>query len=142
MTQLAGKTVLVVEDEQALAGFIQESLHEIDLETYHAGDAEHAIEYLEQNTPDLIMLDIGLPGQSGWQLLELLEKRRQEDDIYIIVSTAFQDPANRLVGKLQKVDFYLAKPFTFKQLTSVVTELLTTGSIASESDSDSTTENA
>lgn len=134
MTQFMDKTVLIVEDEQALAGFIEESLHEIDLATFHASDAEKAIEYLQNNTPDLIILDIGLPGKSGWQLLEVLEKRREQDNIYVVISTAFQDPANRLVGKLQKVDFYLAKPFTFKQLTSVVTQLLTTGSIDAESE--------
>ena len=137
MSDFSGKTVLVVEDDMALAGFVLEALKEINVDNYHASDAEKAIDYLENNDPTLIILDIGLPGKSGWQLLEIINELRLEKNIHIVVSTAFQDPANRLIGKLQKVDYYLSKPFRYQELSRIVTQLLEHGKIEMDSEQES-----
>lgn len=116
--------ILIVEDTVDLADFIKLALEEMGMDAHHAIDAPTALDYLDHNRPDLIILDIGLPGVSGWQLLETINDRRKEENIFIVVTTAFQDPANRLVGKLQSVDGYLSKPFRFKELKDIITELL------------------
>ncbi len=118
------KLILIVEDTEDLAGFIKLAIEEIGMDAHHASDAAHAMAFLEDNRPDLIILDIGLPGVSGWQLLETINERRQLEKIFVVVTTAFQDPANRLIGKLQDVDGYLNKPFRFKELKDIVTGLL------------------
>lgn len=118
------KLVLIVEDTIDLAGFVKIALEEMGLAAHHAPDPERAIAFLETHHPNLIILDIGLPGMSGWKLLELINERRLHDQIRIVVTTAFQDPANKLVGKLQNVDAYLIKPFQFKELEQVVAGLL------------------
>ncbi|MEQ8671947.1 MAG: response regulator [Aggregatilineales bacterium] len=123
MTETDKKLVLIVEDTEDLAKFIVLAIKEIGMEPVHAMDAGHAMTFLESNRPDLIILDIGLPGISGWQLLETINDRRRAENIFIIVTTAFQDPANRLVGKLQDVDGYLNKPFRFKELKDLITGL-------------------
>jgi two-component system response regulator CpxR len=94
------------------------------LDAFHASNSERAMEYLQNNKPDLIVLDIGLPGMSGWQLLDVIKELREKNGIRIVVTTAFTDPANRLMGKLQEVDRYLFKPFEVKELQDVVGELL------------------
>lgn len=137
MSDFSGKTVLVVEDDMALAGFVLEALKELKVDNHHASDAEKAIDYLENNDPTLIILDIGLPGKSGWQLLEVINELRLEKNINVIVSTAFQDPANRLIGKLQQVDYYLAKPFRYQELSRIVTELLEHGKIEMDAEQES-----
>jgi two-component system, cell cycle response regulator DivK len=70
------------------------------------------------------MMDIGLPGLSGWQFLDIINDFRKSENIPIVVTTAFQDPANRLVGKLQHVDAYLFKPIPFLALKETITQLL------------------
>jgi DNA-binding response OmpR family regulator len=119
-----GKLILIVEDTEDLAAFIKLSLEEMGLETHHASDANKAMNYLEDHHPVLIILDIGLPGMSGWQLLETINERREQAGIFVVVTTAFQDPANRLIGKLRDVDGYLIKPFRFHELKAVVSDLL------------------
>ncbi len=121
------KTVLLVEDNQDIAGYVQLFLEAMELDVHHAGDANAALAHLEAQRPDLILLDIGLPVVSGWQLLEMIKEQVTRDNIHIIVVTAFTDPANRLVGKLQHVDAYLNKPYEFAQLKKVVGEVLGTG---------------
>lgn len=121
------KRVLLVEDNDDIAGYVKLFLEALELDTHHAGDADAALAYLESNRPDLILLDIGLPGKSGWQLLEMIKEHVTRDKIHVIVVTAFTDPANRLVGKLQHVDAYLNKPYEFAQLKKVVGEVLGKG---------------
>ena len=118
------KQILIVEDTADLAGFIKLAIEEIGMDAHHSSDAAHAMAFLEDNRPDLIILDIGLPGVSGWELLETINERRQLEKIFVVVTTAFQDPANRLIGKLQDVDGYLSKPFRFKELKDIVMGLL------------------
>jgi len=121
------KSVLLVEDNDDIAGYVKLFLEAMELETHHVADANAAIAYLKLHRPDLILLDIGLPGVSGWQLLEMIKDQVTRDGIHVIVVTAFTDPANRLVGKLQHVDAYLNKPYEFAQLKKVVGEVLGTG---------------
>jgi len=124
MTEAEKDLVLIVEDTADLAEFVKLALEEIGMETFHASDAAKAMTFLDDNKPDLIILDIGLPGISGWELLDVINDRRREDNIKVVVTTAFQDPANRLIGKLQDVDGYLNKPFRFKELKDMVNGLL------------------
>jgi two-component system response regulator CpxR len=120
MVQTEARLALIVEDTVDLAGFVKLSLEEMGFEASHAVNAQQAIDFLEENIPDVILLDIGLPGMSGWQLLDIINKFREEERIFIVVTTAFQDPANRLIGKLQHVAGYLYKPFPFLELKKVV----------------------
>ncbi len=121
------RTVLLVEDNHDIAGYVKLFLEAMEFEVHHTEDADTSLTYLESHRPDLILLDIGLPGKSGWQLLEMIREQVTRDNIRVIVATAFTDPANRLVGKLQHVDAYLQKPYEFAQLKKVVGEVLGTG---------------
>jgi CheY-like chemotaxis protein len=114
---------LIVEDVKDLAGVMELSLQRIGFSTHHASDGPEALTYLQETTPDIMLLDIGLPGMSGW---EVLEKIKEDEVVFpIIVLTAFNDPANRLIGKLHKyVTRYVTKPFEVETLRKVVREVL------------------
>jgi len=124
LTTTDGKLlVLIVEDIEDLAGVMQITLRRMGIESYHASDGYIALDYLAQNTPDLVLLDIGLPGMSGWEVLEQIKANMNDNDIPfpIIILTAFNDPANRLIGKLQKyVTQYVTKPFEVETLRKAV----------------------
>ncbi|NWF69662.1 MAG: response regulator [Chloroflexi bacterium] len=118
------KRVLLVEDTEDIAMLVQVALEDIGLQVYHANNGGKAMAYLETNTPDLILLDIGLPGMSGWQLLDAIKGQRKQENYKVIMLTAMTDPANRVIGKMQDVDGYIAKPFDIAQLKQIVGEVL------------------
>jgi CheY-like chemotaxis protein len=71
--------------------------------------------------PDVLLLDIGLPDMTGWQLLEDMREREGDTNMpKVVIITAYGDPANRLIGKLQNVHDYLIKPFTSEEVERVV----------------------
>ena len=76
--------------------------------------------------PDLVLLDIGLPDMDGWHLLEALREQPTltDKEPLVLVMTAYADAANRLIGKLQRVDGYLTKPCTVQEIRSAVVSVL------------------
>ncbi len=116
---------LIVEDTEDLANMMVMILESIGLETHHANNGMKALTYLETHTPDVMMLDIGMPGMTGWEVLEHLKVKYGTVPFPIIILTAFSDPANKLVGKLQEAVFrYLTKPFEASTVTNTVREAL------------------
>jgi DNA-binding response OmpR family regulator len=124
---MSGKRVLIVEDTEDIAQLVQYTLEELGLETVHVNNGAKAMAYLETQRTDLIILDIGLPGMSGWQLLDNLKAHRKQEGYKVIMLTAQADAANRVIGKMQDVDAYVSKPFEIRTLVKTVQELLESG---------------
>jgi len=117
--------ILIVEDEPEIANIEQIALEGFDLNITHFKYAAEAITHLQEAKPDLLVLDIGLPDMSGWQFLEACKTDTLLPDACpVIITTAFSDPANRVIGKLQDVTRYLAKPFSPITFQAIVVELL------------------
>ena len=119
-----GKTVLIVEDTTELAEVIQATLERLGITAYHETHANKALEIFKKEKPDLILLDIGLPDMSGWKLLDGIKELDKNNLPHFIIITAYGDPANRLMGKLQEVDSYLIKPFSPDEVERVVGKVL------------------
>jgi two-component system nitrogen regulation response regulator GlnG len=121
----AEKYALIVEDTADIAGIMQLTLDSLNIMNQHAPNGFLALEMLESRLPDIMLLDIGMPGMNGWEVLEAVKIRWPDADFPVIVLTAFSDPANRLIGKLQAHVFrYLTKPFDVEELSRVVREAL------------------
>lgn len=118
-------TVLVVEDTLEMAEVIRVTLERMNLKVFHETHGNRALEIYEAERPDLVVLDIGLPDTSGWQVLETIrEEQRGGKKPAILVMTAYGDPANRLMGKLQDINGYLIKPLTPDQIEEAVVKVL------------------
>ncbi len=126
MVDSNAKTILIVEDNQDIADLNEVTLKSMGLNVHNVGSADKALSFLESNRPDLIVLDIGLPGMSGWEFLEIIKDWCVKEGVFVVVTTAFDDPANRLIGKFQNVATYLTKPFAPSKLEEVVGNLLGT----------------
>jgi CheY-like chemotaxis protein len=125
MTDTQIKTALVVEDQEEVADVIQATLESIGLQVQLAPTGDKAVAILNEKHPDLVVLDIRLPGEmNGWQVLEVIQQWRDDEKTCVVVVSAFIDPANRLIGKLQHVDHYLFKPFEVTDLREIVVDLL------------------
>lgn len=117
--------VLLVEDTILLADMMMEAFKQIpEIDTYHASNGDDAVAYLDSTEPDLVLLDLNLPGQSGWQVMEFMKKKYGEGGIKVIVMTAQSDSANKLVGKLQGVERYMVKPVPPREMISAIQEVL------------------
>jgi len=119
--------VLIVEDTTELAEIIQATLERMSMETFHETHGNKALEKFNELNPEVVLLDISLPDMTGWKIMDAIKQRLEETSgkmPVVIVITAYDDPANRLVGKLQGIHSYLIKPFTSDEIEKAVTQAL------------------
>jgi CheY-like chemotaxis protein len=119
-----GKTkVLIVEDTVELAEVIQATLESMGLSAIYATHGKIGIEKMKDISPEMVIMDIGLPDITGWKMLDSIKEHYTGSNMKmptIIVITAYGDPANRLIGKLQNIHSYLIKPFTPDEVEKLV----------------------
>ena len=113
--------LLVVEDDAdialALSLLLQRAGHEVE----HAKDGREGLRAIHDHRPDLLLLDIGLPGLDGWQVLERV---RDISDLPILMLTAHGQESEKVRGLRGGADDYLTKPFTNAELVARVEALL------------------
>jgi two-component system, OmpR family, alkaline phosphatase synthesis response regulator PhoP len=131
MTQPATTTrtrVLVVEDEQDIAGLIKHTLERIggiDVEIVQTGDA--ALRMVTEREPDLILLDLNLPVLSGLEVCRILRARPATAHVPIIMLTARTSESDRVTGLDVGADDYVTKPFSLRELAERVRAILRRG---------------
>ncbi len=113
--------VLVVEDERSLIETLDYSLRRQGYDVITAADGRKALEVARQQQPDLIVLDIMLPGLDGFEVCRIL---RQEMNVPILMLTARTEEVDKVVGLEMGADDYLTKPFSMRELMARVKALL------------------
>jgi two-component system alkaline phosphatase synthesis response regulator PhoP len=111
------KKVLVVDDEESLLTIIRYALEEAGYKVATALDAQAASTQLKEFEPDLVVLDVMLPGQSG---LELCREVRATSNVPIIMLSARSEEVDRILGLELGADDYVTKPFSPRELVSRV----------------------
>ncbi len=114
-------TVLVVEDEEALLFAIAHNLKREGYDTLTAARGDDGLRIAREMQPDLVVLDVMLPGVDGMQVCRLL---RRDTDVPIIMLTALAGERDRVAGLDIGADDYLAKPFGMRELLARVRALL------------------
>src|SRR5690554_3056402 len=113
--------ILVVEDEKALRDDIVEELQEAGYRTMAAEDGNKALDLLAQETPDLLLCDITMPGLDGYGVLRRLRTQRPELTITpFVFLTALSEPQDIVKGKLQGADDYLVKPVDYDLMLATI----------------------
>ncbi len=120
-TPSAPAHVLVVDDETVLAGMVSNYLQRAGFRTSVAHDGVRAVELALTESPDVVVLDLGLPGMDG---LAVCEEIRRRSDCYIIMLTARHAETDKLAGLHAGADDYLTKPFSARELVARVQVLL------------------
>jgi DNA-binding response OmpR family regulator len=116
--------VLVVEDELPTARMIKATLESAGYEVAQAFDGSAALEMVEQEQPDLILLDIRLPNVDGWEVLRTLRARPATEFTPVIVLTALSDNRHVAKGWTLGTDCYLTKPFKPDALLAMVNRFM------------------
>ena len=114
-------TILVVEDEQAIAEAVVSRLESEGFRTVHASSGPDAVAAALDVVPDLMILDLNLPGFDGLEVCRQVHATRR---VPVIMLTARSDETDMLVGLGMGADDYLTKPFSMKELTARVRAVL------------------
>jgi two-component system alkaline phosphatase synthesis response regulator PhoP len=115
------KTILVVDDEPQIARIARDYLERAGFAVVTAGDGDGALALAASRRPDLVILDLGLPGRDG---LDVARSLRRASDVPIIMLTARAEEADRIIGLELGADDYVTKPFSPRELVSRVRAVL------------------
>jgi DNA-binding response OmpR family regulator len=115
------KTILVVDDEKKIVEIIRAYLEKEGYKVVTAHDGPSALKEFKNQKPDLLVLDLMLPGISGWDVCRAV---RKDSDVPIIMLTARDDVTDKIVGLEMGADDYVTKPFDPKELVSRVKAIL------------------
>lgn len=117
-----GKKVVIIEDEESIRGFIKINFQRNNFLVFEAGSGEEGLEKVQQERPDLIILDITLPGMDGYKTCELL--RKDFPNLGIIMLTARGQDIDKIMGLEYGADDYMVKPFNPLELIARANSLL------------------
>ena len=111
------KHILIVEDEEKIAGLLRDYMNEAGFQTSTQNNGDRVIARIKKDPPDLILLDIMLPGKDG---MDLCREIRQFSNVPIIMITARIEEIDRLLGLELGADDYICKPFSPREVVARV----------------------
>jgi len=114
---MSNAKILVIDDEPSIVKLVTAYLKPEGYEVYTAADGEAGLKAARAFKPDLVILDVMLPGMDG---IELLSRLRRESDVYVILLTARTEETDKIVGLSVGADDYVTKPFSPRELTARV----------------------
>jgi len=117
-------SVLVVDDEASLRTMVQVNLAASGYEVIAARRGEEVLALAGAKKPDLVLLDIKMPGMSGWDVLKALKANSRLRDIPVIVMTAFIKDSEESRAAAIHVASFLAKPFGIQELLEQIRQAL------------------
>ncbi len=113
--------ILTVEDEPRISRYLRSSLQMSGYDVLVASDGVKAIELVQENQPDLVLLDLGLPRMGGFEVLEHI---RKQFDMPVIVLTALDTEEDKVKALMMGADDYLPKPFGNRELQARIVAVL------------------
>ncbi len=121
MTEYREPLILIVEDEPKLAQLLIDYLQASNYRTHHIADGSQVLSYVQQTPPDLMLLDLMLPGMDG---LTLCRELRRFSELPVIMVTAKIEEIDRLLGLEIGADDYICKPFSPREVVARVKTIL------------------
>ncbi len=121
---MASAKILVVDDEPSIVGTLKAYLEQEGYAVHVASDGPAALKAARTFKPDLIVLDVMLPGMDG---IEVLQQLRRESDVYVVLLTARSEETDKIVGLSVGADDYVTKPFSPRELVARIKAVLRRG---------------
>jgi len=121
------KHICVVEDDADILELLEYNLRRQGYEVTTYNEGTGAFEGISNRVPDLVILDLTLPGLTGMEICKYLRNNQRTKHIPIIILTARTDESDRLDGLKQGADRFITKPFSIKEILANINELDTAG---------------
>jgi DNA-binding response OmpR family regulator len=118
--------VLVVDDHPPMVGLIQDALTREGFVVRTAHDGAACLRSVAAERPDLIILDVIMPGMDGFEVLRRLREQHETQDIPVIILTVRKDQGDLLTGYMAGANLYMNKPCEIRDLIAAVKRLLGT----------------
>lgn len=124
--------ILYIEDDPDMIALVQAILHRQGYDVKGASSGPQALEMIKTEIPELILLDLMMPGMDGWDIYHQIKAQDSTKNIPIIVVTARAQAIDRVLGlHIAKVDDYVCKPFRPQELLDSITKVLNQQAIQS-----------
>lgn len=118
---IEGKTILIIEDDQFLASLLKNRLQRDGFNTVIAKDGEEAVKILKDTKPDLVLLDIILPGKSGFEVLEEIHANaKHKDTPVLIISNLGQEEDIKRGRELGAIEYFVKAKISIDELINKV----------------------
>jgi len=118
------KRILIVDDEDDIRELVHVSLEDEGYEIYEASDGNEALAKAREHRPDLVILDVMIPGKTGYEVCEELKKDPQTKNVFVLFLSARGKAASQLTGKTKGGDEFMTKPFEPGELRRMVRKAL------------------
>lgn len=127
MSKEQGASVLVVDDDPEIVAMLSTRLAARGYKVSTAGDGHKALEIAKRERPDVMLLDVMMPGKSGWEVARALKQDAATQHIKIVMVTAIGEQVNEITSPLYGADAHIDKPFEFERLEKVIAGLVSSG---------------
>ncbi len=117
-------SILVVDDDPEIVTMLSTRLTKRGYRVTTASDGHRAIELAKKDRPDLMLLDVMMPGKSGWEVARALKQDPTTQGIKIVMVTAIGEQVNEITSPLYGADAHIDKPFEFDRLEKVIIGLV------------------
>ena len=117
-------SILVVDDDPEIVTMLSTRLAKRGYKVSTANDGHRALELAKREKPDLVLLDVMMPGKSGWEVARALKQDPVTATIKIVMVTAIGEQVNEITSPLYGADAHIDKPFEFDRLEKVIAGLV------------------
>ena len=126
---MSKKHILIIEDEKDIAELLEYNLGVGGYQTHVANNGETGLKVARKQHPDLILLDLMLPGIQGLDVCQIIKTDEDTENIPIVMLTALGQEENIVKGLESGADDYITKPFSFKILLARIESVLRRGKL-------------
>ena len=124
MDEKHAPVVLIADDAPEIRSLLTLRLGALGYEVLEAADGNQTMDMVREHFPDLVILDVMMPGKNGWEVAKEMRHDARFKEIGIIVLTAIGEKINEMTSPLYGADAYMDKPFDFKKLEGLIKEVL------------------
>ncbi|HEY5927156.1 MAG TPA: response regulator [Kofleriaceae bacterium] len=117
-------SILVVDDDPEIVTMLSTRLAKRGYQVTSASDGTKAIEVAKAGKFDVVLLDIMMPGKSGWEVARALKQDPATQDVKIVMVSAIGEKTNEITAPIYGADAHVDKPFEFEHLERVIARLL------------------
>lgn len=116
--------ILLADDDLEIRTLVRLAIDSLDVDIIEAPDGEAALEQILVEAPDLVVLDVMMPGLTGWEVCKYIKQREGYEDTLILMLTAVGEAVNYMTAPLYGADAHLDKPFDMDEIVQKIEELL------------------
>lgn len=120
----SGASILIVDDDPEIVSMLSTRLTARGYKVSSAGDGHRALELAKRERPDVVLLDVMMPGKSGWEVARALKQDPLTEPIKIVMVTAIGQQVNEITSPIYGADAYVDKPFEFEKLETIISGLV------------------